>query len=217
MIAAMESSTAAIMPRLRESTAQLHDSVEKHPFQAALMAGTLPREAFAEFLTQMWFVHRCLEAELRRHQPSDPAIEAVVFNYQFKEEQLVADLAFFGVKLENTQPTQATRALLATIRSLSEQSPLALLGLHYVLEGSTNGGKFVAKRVSAAFGLTGPDGLRYLDAYGDAQRANWQAFKQNMDAQRFSADQQDALVEAAKTMFSAIGGICEDLWRARAA
>lgn len=217
MIAAIESTTAAIMPRLREGTSQLHESVEKHPFQSSLLAGTLPKEAFAEFLTQMWFVHRCLEAELRRHQHSDSAIEAVVFDYQFKEDQLVADLAFFGVELENAQPTQATRALLATIRSLSEQSPYALLGLHYVLEGSTNGGKFVAKRVSAAYALPGPDGLRYLDPYGDAQRANWQTFKQNMDAQEFPPEQQDALVEAAKSMFSGIGAICEDLWRARAA
>lgn len=205
------------MPRLRESTAELHESVEKHPFQVSLMAGTLSRQAFAEFLGQMWMVHRFLEAQLRVHRGTVPAMEAVVHDYQFKEKHLVADLSFFGFELESVQATPATVRLFETIKNLSEQAPFALLGMHYVLEGSTNGGKFVAKRVSAAFGLVGPDGLRYLDPYGDQQRGHWQTFKQSMDAQDFNPEQQEMLVAAAKTMFSSIGAICEDLWRARAA
>lgn len=217
MTAMMAPPIGSIMLRLRESTAELHESVEKHPFQVSIMAGSLPRQAFACFLGQMWLVHHSLEAELRQHGKSVPAIDAVVRNYQFKVDHLAADLEFYGVTPDSILPTPATQELVATIMRISGETPAALLGMHYVLEGSTNGGKFVAKRVSAAFGLAGPDGLRYLDPYGDAQRGYWQQFKSDMDAQEFTTKQQDMLVVAAKTMFAGIGAICEDLWRSRAA
>lgn len=208
----VERSIPAVMPRLREGTADLHEAVERHPFQATLMAGRLPREAFAAFLGQMWLVHRCLEGELRRRHSSEESLRNVVQDYQFKVELLEQDLSYFGVRPDAVRATAATRRLVETIGVLSEARPLALLGMHYVLEGSTNGGKFVARQVSAAYGLTGPEGLRYLDPYGDKQRVRWQAFKNAMEEARFEDEEQEALLAAARRMFAAIGGICDELW-----
>ena len=66
---------------------------------------------------------------------------------------------------------------------LASEQPMALLGILYVLEGSTNGSKFIARKVRPAYELpaTG-EGSAYLDPYGDVQPARWQEFKAAMDA-----------------------------------
>ncbi len=74
------------------------------------------------------------------------------------------------------------------IRSIAEtgDDPLRLLGMHYVLEGSNNGSRFIARHVGRAYQLSTGPGLRYLDPYGDRQRAYWMDFKNAMGKFQFT-------------------------------
>lgn len=83
--------------------------------------------------------------------------------------------------------------------------------MHYVLEGSNNGNRFIAKAVRRALGLVEGAGDRYLDPYGDAQRGLWAHFKQRMDAAGWSGEEADAMVRAAQDTFDAVGALSEEI------
>ncbi len=199
----------SVMLLLKESTAAQHDAAENHAFQRALVEGRLSREAYAANLAQLFLVHRALERRLRESADALPAIGAVVTEEQYQEPYLREDLAFFGIDPESIEALEATRSLVARIEGAS---PVELLGMHYVLEGSNNGGRFIAKKVRKAYDFEeDAPGTRYLDPYGDEQRGKWMAFKATMDEQAFTPEQREQMVTAAQGMFDSLAAIGGDL------
>lgn len=200
----------SLMGRLRVETRELHEAAEQHPFQQSLVHGDATREDFVRLLQEMRFVHEAIEGMLRRQAASVPAIAAVMRDEGYRTGHIDDDLGYFGVTRESS-PTESTRRLIQAMESVSDNSPTALLGFHYVLEGSKNGSKFIAKHLRRALGLSDGRGLLYLDPEGDRQPANWQAFKKDMDGFPFSEAEMDGIVHAAKEMFRAIAAIYEEL------
>lgn len=202
---------AGFMPRLKNETWDLHEQAENRSLQKSLSSGELPIERYTQFLGQMLHVHRALETALRAASQSHPAVAAVVREEHYQRPRLQDDLNFFGVDPETIEPTPATARLVERIEQTAEQDPQSLLGYHYVLEGSNNGGRIIAKRVAEAYGLTDGRGVSYFDPYGREQRAKWSQFKADMEAQGFEKDQQDAMIAKAREMFAAITDISDDL------
>jgi len=203
----------SIMQRLREETRSLHDAAERSVFQQALAAGKLPREGYVDSLAQLLCIHCALETHLRRCGADVPAIGAVIRDHQFQEQNLRDDLRHFGRDPESVTPMPAARDLVDSIDRAAAENPVALLGYHYVLEGSKNGAKFIAARVRAAYGLNDSDGTRCLDPYGPRQRERWIAFRQDMDAVGFSRGETTAIFAAAATTFAGLTRLYDDLWR----
>jgi heme oxygenase (biliverdin-producing, ferredoxin) len=203
MNATMTDNSASIMVRLKEHTQSLHDATENGAFNHELVKGQLPREQYVRMLEQLWFIHRTLEGQLRAHVGRVPAFQIVLRDYQFQEPYLASDLAFFGRQPATIAPLAATKRLMDRIDEIAASEPVGLLGLHYVFEGSNNGSKFIAKAVRRAYQLDG-DGTRYLDPYGENQRAYWQQFKDDMNAATFSPSQADAILAAAGAAFEGV-------------
>lgn len=201
-----------VMGRLRQETRELHAAAENHGFQRALAKGTLPRETYGQWLGQMLLVHRSLEEHFRCLSQSIPAFGKVIRDHQYKEHHLLADLRALGMNAECVEPTPACGELIRQIDRRAAKNPIALLGFHYVLEGSTNGSKFIARAAQQAYKLTPECGLRYLDPYGESQREKWQAFKRDMESVEFTASEADLLVEAAREMFAHIASLGTDLF-----
>jgi heme oxygenase len=84
-----------------------------------------------------------------------------------------------------------------------------LLGALYVLEGSTNGGRFLARALRKSWGLD-KDGIAYFDPYGEEQPQKWASFRKKMDSASFDVAQQDAIVEMAKATFLAIAEVSDE-------
>lgn len=205
--------TPTIMARLKAETAALHGQAESRPLQKRLAKGEIDRSLYADYLAQLLLVHRALEQRLESASARHPQIAAVFRNDQRREGNLRDDLAFLGRDARSIVPLAATTALVKTIERTSAAAPVALLGLLYVLEGSTNGSKFIAKALGRSFGLSGSggDGLRYLDPYGDMQRERWSEFKALMDAVGFGAAESDAIVAGARAMFQGIIDVSDEL------
>lgn len=206
----MTETTASAMQQLRDSTREEHNRAEHHEFQRALVKGELARERYEAWLGQMYLVHDSLEKALRVATDRTGAIARVVHEYQYQVPYLLADLEFFGIDPASVEPQPATRRFAALVEQ-GQDDPLLLLGLHYVLEGSNNGGRYIARHVSKAYDLTPGAGLRYLDPYGDQQREYWMAFRDDMGAVDFSDADTARLVEAAKQMYRAVAELAEDL------
>lgn len=199
--------TAGIMARLREETWPQHQKAESQPVEQALASGRLSLQDFVRYLSQRYFIHRALESGLRNLCESRPDLRPVIDENLFQETNLVADLKHFGQEATAAAALPATLALVGWLERAAREDAVALLGCNYVLEGSKNGARFIAKRMSATHGLKRDTGLAYLDPHGEAQRPLWQDYKSRMDACNFSPDEQDRIIAAARQMFDAISAI----------
>ncbi|MBW7904474.1 MAG: biliverdin-producing heme oxygenase [Phycisphaerae bacterium] len=216
VIASDATPASDVMERLRAATQSAHAAAEAHPFQAALASGALPRGQYIAYLGQLLHVHRALERSLRELVARRPELAVVISDEQFQEPNLRTDLAHFGVDADQVPPAPATAALRARIEHAARETPLALLGYHYVLEGSKNGGRFIARRIAPAYGLTaeGP-GLRYFDPHGAAQRDKWRAFREAMSALPWQEQEQSLMTASATEMFAAVSAIGDDVLAGR--
>jgi len=197
-----------VMEALRSGTAELHQLAESQDFQRRMARGDLTRPEYAAWLSQMLLIHRALESALAELRPADHRFEPVVLEH-FKEPNLVADLAALGAG--EAEPLPATRRILERIAAARRDEPLRLLGFHYVLEGSMNGNRFLARRLGPALGLAAGRGDRYLDPYGERQREIWSRFKQEMVRVAFGPGDRELLVDGAREMFRAIAELSAEL------
>lgn len=199
-----------IMDRLRVATAKQHDDAENHEFQQAFFAGRLTRDQYVRYLVELHHVYACLENHIRSASKDRPELAQVVAEENYREADLVDDLDFFGVAPGSSNPTPATETFMSHTEVLARTNPIALLGMHYVLEGSNNGSKFISRNIRRAYELT-DRGVRTLDPYGSDQRQKWLDYKLRMGELELSQDECDALVQAAQYMFSALGRVSSDL------
>ena len=57
-------------------------------------------------------------------------------------------------------------------------TPAAIVGALYVIEGSTLGGKVIARQLAAHLGLNAAKGARFFHGHGAATEAHWGEFWQ---------------------------------------
>ncbi len=201
----------SIMSRLKSATAELHRQAEGTALQQRLVKGALPQDLYATFLGQMYLAHSALEGSIRDVSATHRGFAAVLRDYHRREPQLSEDLGFLGTDLGTITAIGATDALLADIRQVAAEQPVALLGMLYVLEGSTNGSKFIARAIRGAYGLGQGPGASYLDPHGDLQQERWQAFKHDMDGVGFTETEASAIIDAASRMFRALTDVSDEL------
>jgi heme oxygenase len=198
-----------IMERLRDETSDLHKHAESRPLQRQIAKGTVDREAFVRYLGQLFLLHRALETALREARGKHTAIAALATSERMRVPDLSFDLEFFGVAPESIRPGRATGRFVRLVEKTRGLDPVVLLGAFYVVEGSTNGGRFLAQVLHRAWNLEG-DGVASFDPYGDRQPLMWDAFKREMNAAAFEPGHVEAIVDMARTTFKAIAEISDE-------
>lgn len=201
--------------RLKAETRADHSRAETHPLMAAMVSGRIDRATYARYLGQMRHVHATLDAALRAGAQKRGALAVVVREQYLHEPAIRADLATLGERAEDHPPLPATRLFCGRISALAEDDAVALLGTFYVLEGSTNGGRFIAPAVRKALGLPaagGPgSGTEYFEPHGERQRERWSYFKAALDILTLPASECDLIVAVAVDAFRGVHDIFEDL------
>lgn len=203
-----------VMQTLRDRTMEKHKLAERHPLQHALAIGKLPPEQYAALTAQLMIVHRELFAALNRSR-AVPAIAAVLRDYHDHEPRCRRDIEHFGVDASAVAAGIATAKMVDDIKFAEASSALDLLGALYVLEGATNGGKFIAKMVRRAYRLEGIAGTESLDPYGQAQPERWEEFKRSMRGVAFGEVEIERLVAMACRTFDAVAEIGDDVLNGR--
>jgi heme oxygenase len=195
-----------LMARLRAETRAQHHATEAIPFSAAIVAGSLPLASYAAQLAAYVPVHEALESTL---QQAEHAAIARVWDPSMRRVDLLrADLRALG-SADAVLPVRtaaASDAFAAWIEGLGRTEPAALLGVLYVLEGSTLGGALLRTHLAATFSLTDA-GLRYYAPYGTHPKPHWVAFSARMNEVDLTDAEADAIVEAARETFDRIGRI----------
>jgi heme oxygenase len=206
----MSELNSSIMQRLKAETGDLHSHAESRALQKAIATGEVDWEAFGAYLGQLYHVHRSLESALEESCEMHPAIRALATADRMRVPDLDRDLAFFGLDRDQIAAGDAARRFSGQIQEIKTLDPVALLGALYVLEGSTNGGRFLARALRKSWGLDG-DGLAYFDPYGEEQPQKWASFKARMDEASFDTAEEDAVVEMAKATFLAIAEVSDEV------
>jgi heme oxygenase len=198
-----ESASAA----LKHTTAAEHRRAEQSPFQRLLVSGKIPLDSYLDWLDQQWRIYRTLE---RLVQPGDsPARNSLVNEPWRRGKVLEDDLRHFGEHGGARPPARSTLEFIELLEKSHREDPAALLGVLYVLEGSTNGSKFIARNIRRAFGLDRP-GTSFMDPHGDDQTARWATFKQLLDGAITPADL-PSVTRGAFATFSAVTDIGQEL------
>jgi heme oxygenase len=147
---------------LREETALHHVRAEKSEFQRRFVGGRLPLSSYTAWLEQMHHVYGRLEQRLEEHA-ANPKVSPFLTGPWRRIPDLERDLAHFGLAAGALPPSPAVVAFLAQLDRWASTAPLALLGVLYVLEGSTNGARFIARNVKRAYNLSDGRGSSTLD------------------------------------------------------
>jgi heme oxygenase len=196
-----------LMMRLRTETRSHHDRAEEGGFGTLVMEGGLQMAHYLPHLVAWRRIHAQMEHHLRTS--TDPTVQAVWSESLAKAPILEADIDALspgGIQLDDTTAA-AVLAGLAMIDTVAVEHPASLLGVLYVLEGSTLGGTMMKPRIAEQLGLTSGAGLTYYGVYGKEVRAKFGEFRQAMSDAANDTEHEDRIIEAAKMTFDRLGAI----------
>lgn len=151
--------------RLREDTRGLHESVEA---ATDLERRCTSIEAYRDLLARTAAYLRVVEPSLADFAWSEVGIDLAARRRLALVER---DLAVLGDVQEAAVP-----AVYAP-RSLAEA-----IGVLYVLEGSTLGGRFIERTLQRTLGIDASSGAAYFHGHGEATGSMWKEFKTRTDA-----------------------------------
>jgi heme oxygenase (biliverdin-IX-beta and delta-forming) len=147
--------------RLKAATAAAHERVERHARIVERLGDRLQQGAL---LSGFYALHAQVEAAAAPWLADHPGLDFVA---RRRTPLLEEGLAQLGVT-----PPEIGDALTAG-------SPAEALGLLYVVEGATLGGKVIRKSLAASGG--DPAEFDFLDPYGEATGSRWRAFLAVLD------------------------------------
>ncbi len=183
--------SSAFLDQLRAATAVAHCELEQIPLSAELLKSTLTDAVYFEYLSLM----RQVVADAEQH--IFPQLHAYIPDSQnrLKTPWLDRDLAFGNLKRQSEE------------LPLSKKGPFSdgfAMGIFYVLEGSTLGGRFILKNVEQTLGRSTDNGAAYFYGYGNQTGSYWKSFLESLTQFASEADRQEAIIDGAVFAFEAI-------------
>lgn len=183
-----------ISERLRSETAGHHESIEQAKRFSRLGSDDFTLPEYVDILEKFYGFYQPLEVAFQQHAD---VMEALDYNARFKLPLLKQDLMHLGY-------TEERITQLPVCADMPETGSKAhVLGCMYVMEGSTHGSQFIAKRLREHFGLH-EGGLAFYEGYGKDTMPQWKLFKAYLDSEVAQGQDGDAVVAAAAKTFEAL-------------
>ncbi|MDD2791008.1 MAG: biliverdin-producing heme oxygenase [Sulfurimonas sp.] len=157
-----DTQNTSLRTRLKILTKPFHDSLEATPLAIVLASGEISREQYISYLKALYILHKRVE----------PAICAMPEweNYlldphlHMRLDLLIADLEALGIFTESLTPNKILN---------TEDSFAKAIGMLYVLEGSTMGGKLLSQRLTHIKGKENFPVNNYFNAYEHQTIKRW--------------------------------------------
>ncbi len=200
------------MEELKAATFTAHARLQTAPFFQALAGCQLPLESYVGQLRALLAIHAVVEQAMI--DCVDDRVRSVFREDMCKLALLRKDLQYFEPRAV-ADLKEAVEVALQTSNALRQQSietPLAILGWLYVLEGSTLGASVLQPLVARAFLLGGDDGMAYLRNYGAAARSRWAEYSQRMNTLALESGQRAQITQAANELFAHLEALFRALY-----
>ncbi len=204
--------------RLGRETAQERDFLLSSPQIQSALAGRISRQAYLDYLAQAYHhvkhtapLFRAARGRLTERQARFiPAFDDYVVEEEGHDEWILRDIQAAGgdsEKVRRDEPAPATEIMVAYAYDfIMRRNALGLLGMVYVLEGTSVAlAQKGAAAVAQSLGL-GPDCFTYLNSHGALDQEHMNVFRSLM-AMIDDPNDQDAVIHVAKRMFLLFGGV----------
>jgi heme oxygenase len=190
---------ATLMDSLKEAIAEQHARMEALPFIAALTNHQLPLESYVGQLRALAVIHGTLEHELA--QATSAEIRTFLLGRPSRLVHLRKDLsAFDQLFIPDIEAALThTREIAQRIRLYRVEQPTDLLGILYVLQGTTLGNTVHLPDVLKAFG--DQTSAHYYTGYGDRTVEYWEGFCRAMNALSIDQEGRERLIHVALDFF----------------
>ncbi|SDG86607.1 heme oxygenase [Dyadobacter soli] len=178
--------------RLRQETAESHQRLEDNPLSKAILTLSASVHDYQTYLAALFGVTIACEDQVF------PAISHIItdLSERYKSRLIIDDLLATGL-------TEADIDALPVYRF--EFSSLAeALGIMYVLEGSTLGGKILYRHIHEVLGLTPENGASYFWGYGTQTGNLWKSFISSLTQFVDEHEERDEVIGSAKKTFTII-------------
>lgn len=189
----MENHTAiqTVADKLRTETATLHTQLEELPISKAIISPDISISQYGTYLSLMHDVVKDTEDNIM------PVISDIIADLGIrKKTHLIQD----DLKYLNT-PANDAKYPISTGRTFT---PAFALGIYYVVEGSSLGGRVILKNIKPALNLDENGGARYFSGYGATTGSTWRNFIMMMEAYASETNSADEIVAGANYAFGAI-------------
>lgn len=186
-----ESQTATFLDQLRTVTSESHKNLESLPLSASILSPQISKSDYAHYLDIMLDVTQ--ETESRIYP-----IVADLFpdiEERKKAPYLRDDLKTLGTSKTDFQQPFASQKTMSV--------PFAL-GIFYVVEGSTLGGRFILKNINEALGYDHDNGAKYFSGYGNKTGVYWKNFLNVLTRYEEQNNAADEIIAGADYAFQAI-------------
>lgn len=182
-------SQVSFLDKLRLSTSPLHKQLESVPLSKVIVSPEITAQKYAEYLLVMESIVRDVETKVY------PVISNFISDIdQRKKLNLIQDdLKALGFSVLNE----------TTAFDADFEIPFAL-GIVYVLEGSTLGGRVILKNIEKQLGFNADNGAKYFSGYKENTGSLWKSFLSEMIQYEQQYSCGDAIIEGANFAFGAI-------------
>ncbi|WP_125723647.1 biliverdin-producing heme oxygenase [Flavobacterium ustbae] len=175
---------------LKTQTSDSHRRLEELPVSMSIMSPDMKIEDYSYYLSLMHDVHNDTEGLIF------PFFSELIedLEQRRKKHLIEDDLLFLNSKKINSEKVFQTEKI---------STPFAL-GILYVVEGSTLGGRFILKNVSKFPELSGDKGVSYFNGYGDRTGSFWKLFLNFVATYEQENNCGDEIIEGAVFAFDSI-------------
>lgn len=184
----------AALPRLQEATRARHEALEQSPHLARLISSHLSLGEYTYVLQRMLGFHDVSEwrlAAVSDRLPLDTSAR--------KKAHLAArDLQHLGM----TPDSISSLPRCASVPTISNVD--AALGLLYVVEGSTLGGRIILRHLGTSIRLTADAGASFFAGYGSATGAMFREVCGAIEERVAETGKLNLLVRTAQDTFDAL-------------
>lgn len=156
--------TNGLKDKLREATHAMHVQLNHLPLLKGLMEADYTIENYHKLLEAYALLYQDLELKITRFI-TEHGVD-IDYDSRLKAPLIYQDLAYLS------RPASPIQLMLSPdINSIG-----ALIGVLYVVEGSTLGGQHIARALEKHHGLTEANGARFFYGYGEATPSKWVEF-----------------------------------------
>lgn len=180
----------AFLERLKEHSSAAHKKLEGLYLSRSIIHPNLKIRDYCRYLSLMYDVHLSAEETIF------PTLSNIIsdLNERKKAHLLQNDLKFLECK---------THESVSIFKNSIFTVPFAL-GILYVIEGSSLGGRFILKNVEKLPGLNAQQGVSYFTGYGDRTGSYWKAMTGYLTLYEEQHDCGDEIIEGAVYAFECI-------------
>lgn len=193
--------STTLMNSLKEAISQRHARMEALPFVVALTNGQLPLESYVGQLRALAVIQGALEHEFAQIKSGE--IRTIMLQMPSRLVHLRKDLSAFDKLLipDIQAAIEYARKIADKIRLYRVEQPTDLLGILYVMQGTTLGNNVHLPDVLKTLGGQTSGTAHYYAGYGHETSKYWKEFSSAMNAFPMDQDGYKRLIQVTLDFF----------------